>query len=269
MPGFAQSLVLGALFYAMTYPIVGVLKLAKELAGLELNWFTALLLQQLLAWPVTIWVAHRWAKVSFEMGCPLSCLPVRRVPALLLTAMGLTILLLALAATIPVPEFYKKMMGHERPQPNLFAFLLGAIVISPIAEEWLFRGLILRGFRARYSESKAVWVSALLFGAFHLNPWQFVLAAPLGAWCAWLAVRSGSLLPGILVHVTANCSAKFILPPLLHAMGYTDAEMAQQANCPLPVLGLAFGLVVVFGWVNWRQFRTLEATPGPGEAPNS
>ena len=43
-------------------------------------------------------------------------------------------------------------------------------VIAPVVEELIFRGLILQGFRKNYSPGFAVFMSALLFSLYHLNP---------------------------------------------------------------------------------------------------
>ncbi|MBK6285444.1 MAG: CPBP family intramembrane metalloprotease [Draconibacterium sp.] len=57
-------------------------------------------------------------------------------------------------------------------------------VVAPIVEELIFRGLILQGFRRNYTAFTAVFMSALLFALFHLNPWQFPATF---VWvCFWL-----------------------------------------------------------------------------------
>lgn len=47
-------------------------------------------------------------------------------------------------------------------------FLVGAGLFAPVTEELLFRGLLLRALRRRYSPEVAIAVSAVLFGAAHL-----------------------------------------------------------------------------------------------------
>ncbi len=78
------------------------------------------------------------------------------------------------------------------------------MLVAPVTEEFLFRGLILQGFLARYSATKAVFWSALLFALFHLNPWQFAGALVLGLLFGWVVVQTGTLVPGVIGHAVAN-----------------------------------------------------------------
>ncbi len=83
------------------------------------------------------------------------------------------------------------------------AFLKVA-VIAPIIEESIFRGMILQGFRRNYNSFVAVFMSALLFALFHLNPWQFPATFVLGLLLGWLVVRTDSIFLSILGHSINN-----------------------------------------------------------------
>ncbi len=104
----------------------------------------------------------------------------------------------------PPPELEEEIFGFLR-DPELFwgAFFV-IVVVAPLTEEFIFRGLILRGFMSRYSFRKAVFVSAAFFTLFHLYPWQFLGAFVYGIFFAWMAVRTRSLVPGIYAHVLNN-----------------------------------------------------------------
>ena len=84
-------------------------------------------------------------------------------------------------------------------------FLL--VVVAPVTEEVLFRGLILRGFLANYSKKRAILLSALLFAVMHTNPWQLIPAFVAGVLLAWLLIETGSLLPCLFAHAVANGTA--------------------------------------------------------------
>lgn len=83
------------------------------------------------------------------------------------------------------------------------AFVKVAIV-APIVEELIFRGLILSGFRRNYNGFVAVFMSALLFALFHLNPWQFPATFVLGLLLGWLTIRTNSIILAILGHSINN-----------------------------------------------------------------
>ncbi len=91
------------------------------------------------------------------------------------------------------------------------AGILAAGIMAPVAEEVLFRGIIMRSLlRERWMESRpwlAVLISALLFSLFHMNPVQMPGAFAMGLFTGWLCHRTGSLLPGIAVHMTNNMTA--------------------------------------------------------------
>lgn len=97
------------------------------------------------------------------------------------------------------------------------SFLL-VVIIAPILEELVFRGLILRGFLDHYSIKKSVMVSALLFGVFHMNPWQFPGAFVWGIMAGWWYIATGSLLYCILGHILLN-GIGFILVVLNNQYG--------------------------------------------------
>jgi len=91
--------------------------------------------------------------------------------------------------------------GHT---PRWEAFVRLVVIVAPLTEELLFRGLILRGLLRHYTTRTAIIASAVLFGVFHLNPWQFLGATVLGVLFAWIFVRTGSLYPCIFGHAFAN-----------------------------------------------------------------
>lgn len=90
----------------------------------------------------------------------------------------------------------------------LALLLLTAVVLAPIVEELLFRGLLLRALLRRVTPTTAVAVSAVLFGAVHLvDPNAFPLLAAfvgLGVISAIIAVRSGGVGRSILLHSGFN-----------------------------------------------------------------
>lgn len=87
--------------------------------------------------------------------------------------------------------------------PVAIAFL--AFSIAPaICEELAFRGFILSGFRENHRNGVAIAFSSIAFGVMHMIPQQAFNAALLGTVLGLIAVRSGSLLPGIVFHALYN-----------------------------------------------------------------
>lgn len=83
--------------------------------------------------------------------------------------------------------------------------ILTLCIIAPIAEEYLFRGLMMRKMlRWNISPWYAIIASSILFGLIHLNPAQIPGAIILGIVMAWMCYRTRSLIPGIIIHITNN-----------------------------------------------------------------
>jgi glutamate-5-semialdehyde dehydrogenase len=85
-------------------------------------------------------------------------------------------------------------------------FLL-AVVVAPMIEEVLFRGIILRGLLGRWNTWAAIFMSAALFTLMHFNPAQAPIAFALGSVLGWLYVRTRSLGVCVLGHALNNASA--------------------------------------------------------------
>lgn len=83
-----------------------------------------------------------------------------------------------------------------------WAALLDAGVVAPVEEEVLFRGVVYAGLRARWGGVVAAAVSAVVFGVIHLP--AVIVPTVLGVVLAALFSRTGSLWPGVLVHVLNN-----------------------------------------------------------------
>lgn len=139
-------------------------------------------------------------------------------------------------------------------------------VIPAICEEFFFRGVLLRSWLVRNRPMVAIVLSALTFGVFHtlslsdLSSQKFLPSFLAGLVLAWLAVRSGSLLPGILLHSLNNGLLVLLAyyEPVLVDHGWIESS---QSGFPRWVLGLALvltsiGLLAV--WISGRQAGTTE-----------
>jgi membrane protease YdiL (CAAX protease family) len=112
---------------------------------------------------------------------------------------------------LPVPQFLKDTFELMMVKPLFIISIIWAGIIPAFAEEMLFRGVILNGFKENYSEKKAIIVSALLFGLYHLNPWQFVLAFIIGLFSAFICLRTGSIALSIYIHFFNNVMSVVVL----------------------------------------------------------
>lgn len=265
VPGIVESIGLSLLFYILVVVVAVPLEMQKQLGLVSLDAPMTLAIEFLIAWPIVMWICTRWSKTPFRQASRMRPFAIRIVPALIVASLGATILLLEVVSWIPMSDTARAAMS-KLGDSSKFTLFLPVVVLAPIAEELFFRGQVLHGYLGRYSTTKAVWASAILFAIFHLNPWQAVIALPLGLAYGWLLLRTGSVLPGMLSHAVVNFSTNYLLGPISNALGYSDAELAAMSHFPPALLGLGATLAVVGSIHLWRQ---LASSVTPQVAPSS
>jgi len=212
----------------------------------------------ILSFGVVLTWGFKKTNLNFKEVFPLNPVKTVILIPLTITILGMMIILSEIDnltnMLMPAPQSFTNFF--ERLFENPWRALLAAIIIAPITEEFLFRGLILKGFVKLYSFKKAIIVSAILFGAMHLNPWQFAGAFFLGLLFAWLAIKTDSLLPCLCGHALAN-SMPIILIHLtgLHISGFSGDRPIEPVVQPwwFDLLGL---VLAGFGiWWLMKIFR--------------
>lgn len=107
---------------------------------------------------------------------------------------------------IPSSKEYSEFVGSFGDFPAWVTFLLIG-VLGPMAEEFLFRGVIFRRLR----DFTNIWVAAILsgitFGVFHGNLEQGIPAAIIGIVMALLYEHYGTILASLVAHMGVNCFA--------------------------------------------------------------
>jgi membrane protease YdiL (CAAX protease family) len=84
-------------------------------------------------------------------------------------------------------------------------FGVSAVVVAPVAEECLFRGLLLPWLATWMRPTAAIFWSALAFGLGHLSYGSGVLVPlALGLSLGWMRLRSGKLRAGVVLHLVWN-----------------------------------------------------------------
>lgn len=106
---------------------------------------------------------------------------------------------------IPSPPWFWELFNRIfEGDYGFWGVFMKVSVIAPIVEELIFRGMIFNGFRRNYNGFIAVFVSALLFSLFHLNPWQMPATFVLGLLLGWLMLRTNNILVAIIGHSINN-----------------------------------------------------------------
>ena len=142
---------------------------------------------------------------------------------------------------------------------NLGLLILCVAAVPAVCEELAFRGFILSGCRNLGNNWRAIVVSAIFFGVAHGFLQQSINACLLGIVLGYLAVRSGSLLPGVIFHFLHNAmmvlSAK-VTPELIDrvpGLGFLvqpGAEGGPAYQWPVYLFGGVASLALL-GWFTW------------------
>jgi membrane protease YdiL (CAAX protease family) len=157
-----------------------------------------------------------------------------------------------------LPDIMKQ--EFDRIQSEWFGIVL-ITIIGPVFEEILFRGTITKILLNHYSPAKALLISALLFGAVHVNPVQILGAGLIGLLLAWIYYQTASLLPCLIIHIINN-STSVVLGKLYPGANYLKDIMSENAYSVLLVLSLILVTGICWQWgkqrspVNWNIFKS-------------
>jgi uncharacterized protein len=151
-----------------------------------------------------------------------------------LAVLGLVVAVLVITAAIPATS---RFLDDERADLSVggltYAVVVSTLLVTVLPEELAFRGVLLGAGRELWGDLRAVVISSLLFGLWHISPtlgtmssnhetagtagstWgTIVLVAGsvavtfvAGLAFCWLRLRSRSLLAPVLAHLATNGAA--------------------------------------------------------------
>ena len=131
-------------------------------------------------------------------------------------------------------------------------------ISAGICEEVFFRGIILNTYSEYFTYWKAIIISAVLFGIFHFNILNILGPIYLGIVFGYLAIKTKSIIPAILGHMTNNGLA-YILAYMGSVVEIEGADMALDASTLFDtIVGLSFIVVFSLGIVLY----ILKSIPG-------
>lgn len=126
--------------------------------------------------------------------------------------------------------------------PELLVCFITLCIMPAVAEELLFRGAF-QGLMRPCGSAAAIFAPALLFGLLHLDLAQGLTAFACGVFLGWLTERSGSILPGMLLHL-ANNTLAFLT---IYLRYYAPAELSFGVELFILLFFPVFG-----GWMIWN-----------------
>lgn len=155
--------------------------------------------------------------------------------------------LLVLTQTDTQPGILASLRGaSEATDASGFAVLVLVGAVAPgIGEELAFRGLLQRRLIERWGPLVGIGVSSLMFGLWHFDLRQGLMAVAIGLWIGWCAHRQKTVVNVAFAHVLSNA---FALVANRNGFG----GIAVHSVGAMIVSGVAAGLCV---GLMWRRTR--------------
>lgn len=121
------------------------------------------------------------------------------------------------------PDWFESAMEQIMDAP-VWITLISVSIFAPLFEEWLCRGLVLRGLLQKTGPTAAIVVSAAFFAILHMNPWQALPAFLLGLLFGYVYYKTGSLKLTMLMHCVNNTMAVVFskIPSMEDAQDFAD-----------------------------------------------
>ena len=123
----------------------------------------------------------------------------------------------------------------------LWLQIIGLGMLAPVAEEFLFRGLIFKRYKERQTFWTAALFSAVIFGFVHSASSNFFISVVVGITCAYLYEKYDSIVAPILFHVGVN----LLFLTWLHSYRLVEM-MLNPVSGAILVIGSAFVAALVF-----------------------
>lgn len=104
---------------------------------------------------------------------------------------------------IPFERITDEMQRHDY---ALWQLLVLYSLVPAVVEEIAFRGIIFDRLKRVLGEKEGWLVTAALFSVLHLAPVIFPTHFAMGLIFGWLRMRTGSLIPGMILHAAWNAA---------------------------------------------------------------
>ena len=210
--GGAGMLILAMFAMTMVAAVLADFARRMGLTGVAFTLFLGLALSAgYLVLLGVVWLVARWNEVAFDEAVGIRPASTRAF----LGGVLLAVVAGRVAAGVwgvALQYFDVTLPGQDIDPSRLFppgvvgivmAFVV-AVVLAPLTEEIVFRGILLSSLDRRWGATAAIVGSSALFAAMHVSPYAippiFVLSLVLG----WLFVRTRSLTVCIVAHAAFN-----------------------------------------------------------------
>lgn len=238
---------------------IAVMRSEISIDNVTLVRWATLLGQVLFILLPTLWLArqrHGELRSFFRIRVP----EIRELAATMIGVFALQQVLqsyMMVQDLIPLPEQLQKIVDMMRKlieetvrtlvqahSPGEFLLVVCVVALVPaVIEELLFRGLIQRNLEIAAGPWRGALVTAVIFGAFHFNPFEIVPLVALGAYFGFIVYRSENITLAMSAHFFNNfiaCAAVYL---------HLDDNFVAVAPAARPTLAMGMANFALFAVV--------------------
>ena len=147
------------------------------------------------------------SKEPFDFIRQLIPIPLSFLPLTIVGTFAIVFLIDPFEQFLPISQNYQQYLTGLL-QMKVYSFIV-VVLVLPILNEILFRGIILKNFLKSYSPIKAILLSSLFFAIIHFNVGQVITAFISGIFLSYLYWQTSSLALCFIVHILYNGVAYF------------------------------------------------------------
>lgn len=151
-------------------------------------------------------------------------------------------------SNISMPSFINESLEELSVSPIIL--ILSLVVIAPIYEEIIFRGILLKGMANKINPNIALVISALFFAIVHLNIPQGINAFLLGLITGFIYLKTESIYLSIFAHFMNN----FL------AITVSSMFTSMEGKYVMPMHRMFFVLGVILLVIVYREYKQNEFT---------
>ncbi len=144
----------------------------------------------------------------------------------------------------------ESMIGNKMWMNALFIGIL-----APVLEEIVFRGLLINKLRV-YGEGLCIFASGFTFALLHGNLSQMLYAFALGMLFAYIALKTGTILYTIILHMIVNMLGSVVFPSLILSKNVVSIMLV------LVLLFTFIALGITLFFINKKKIKIQNSSEG-------
>ena len=237
-----------AMSIGLAYPTSYLLERVTTVEAYDVVYEIYIMLSYLLPMVLAILPIAILTQIPLRVAIPMRRVPARVTVPSVMFILGCSVIGVLITSVL-LTFFQSAGLGYNVEMPpvpqtdiGIVLYLITMSILPAIFEELLFRGYIMQSLR-RFGDWFAVIVSSVVFALFHGNFAQLPNAFIMGLAIGLVAVRTGSLIPGMILHFVNN-----LLASLLDIFVTSSVDEITAAIINLGYIGLYF-LIGIIGLV--------------------